>query len=70
MTRTALALAALLTLSLNGSMAWASMPGCPATAGVCEISLRMMTAPPARPANLAQRYAQQAALIVPVSGRI
>lgn len=53
MTRTALALAALLTLSLNGSIAVAAStdtaPQCNAQ-GVCAVSLRMLTPPPARPA--------------------
>ena len=66
MTRFALALAALLTLTLNGSLAAASMPGCTA-ASVCTVSLRMMAPPPSRPTDLAQRLTQ--ALIVPASGR-
>jgi len=59
MRRTTLALAALLTLTLNGSMALASMPGCTETDEVCSIPLRMMTAPPARPDDLALRFAER-----------
>ncbi len=68
MTRAALALAALITLSLNGSMAVASMPGCSAE-NVCAVSLRMMTPPPARPADLAQRHAMAIAYVLPVAGQ-
>ncbi|MFN4101528.1 MAG: hypothetical protein ACK4GT_17315 [Pararhodobacter sp.] len=74
MTRAALALAALLTLSLNGSLAGASMPApCPAQ-GVCAVSLRMMTPPPPRPAHLADRFAERscqhaAAKMIPVAQR-
>lgn len=57
MTRAALAIAALLTLSLNGSLAAASVPMACNTQGVCAISLRMLTPPPPRPANLTQRIA-------------
>jgi len=49
------ALAAIATLLLNGSMAMATMPApatCSAEQRVCEISLRMMTPPPPRPADL------------------
>ena len=53
MTRTALALATLLTLTLNGSIAVASMPTTPCNAeGVCAVSLRMLAPPPARPDTL------------------
>ncbi|PWE26752.1 hypothetical protein [Pararhodobacter marinus] len=53
MTRTALALATLLTLTLNGSIAVASTPPAPCNSeGVCALSLRMLQAPPARPDTL------------------
>ncbi|MCA0204437.1 hypothetical protein [Pararhodobacter sp.] len=65
MTRAALAFATLLTLSLNGSLAAASVPVACNTQGVCAISLRMLTPPPARPADLAQR----AALLLPAAGQ-
>lgn len=65
MTRLALALATLLTLTLNGSLAAASMPGCDA-ASVCTVSLRMMTPPPARPADLLVVWAM--ARVIPVAG--
>ena len=61
MTRIALALATLITLTLNGSLAWASMPGCDGREGICTVSLRMLTAPPARPADLLVRH--QAAVL-------
>lgn len=70
MTRIALALATLLTLTLNGSLALASIPGCDGSQGVCTVSLRMMTPPPARPANLLERHrAAMLAIVVPVAGR-
>ena len=69
MARTALALATLLTLTLNGSMALASMPVCGQTPGVCALSLRMMTPPPPRPVDLALRHAERGAMIIPVSSR-
>ncbi|MCB1391194.1 MAG: hypothetical protein KDK12_18930 [Rhodobacteraceae bacterium] len=65
MTRAALALATLLTLTLNGSLAAASVPMACNAQGVCAISLRMLTPPPARPAHLAERVA----FVVPVSGQ-
>ena len=52
MTRAALALATLLTLSLNGSLAVASVPAACSATGVCALPLRMMSPPPARPAHL------------------
>lgn len=53
MTKAALALAALLTLSLNGSIAVAATPTTACNAeGVCALSLRMLTPPPARPAEI------------------
>ncbi|WP_417629013.1 hypothetical protein [Pararhodobacter aggregans] len=55
MTRAALALATLLTLSLNGSLAAASAPAACNAQGVCALSLRMLTPPPPRPADLASR---------------
>lgn len=70
MTRFALALAALMTLTLNGSLAEASIPGCDGSQGVCTMSLRMMSAPPARPADLIERHrAAMLAVVVPVAGR-
>lgn len=79
MTRFALTLAALSTLTLNGSMASASislnpMPVTPVSASCtpetpCVISLRMLSAPPARPADLAARHAQQASYSIPAVGR-
>ncbi|GAB1381194.1 hypothetical protein [Pararhodobacter sp.] len=65
MTRTALALATLLTLSLNGSLAAASAPAACNAEGVCALSLRMLSPPPARPADLGQRVA----FAVPVAGQ-
>lgn len=55
--RPLLALATLALLLLNGSMALATMPSpcAPPGAGVCEISLRMMTPPPPRPLDLMVR---------------
>lgn len=68
MTRIVLALATLMTLSLNGSHALASVPGC--SANVCTVSLAMMTPPPARPAGLLERHlAAQTAMVIPVAGR-
>lgn len=51
MTRTALALAALLTLFLNGSIAVAAIPAC-SGGGACTLPLGMMTPPPPRPVDL------------------
>lgn len=66
MTRAALALATLLTLMLNGSLASAAAtPLACTTDGVCVISLRMLSPPPRRPENLAERVA----FVIPVSGR-
>lgn len=62
MNRPFLAAATLVTLMLNGSMALATpvshTTGCTAEQQICSISLAMMTAPPARPADLADRFAQ------------
>ena len=79
MTRFALSLAALCTLTLNGSVAVASispnpMPVTPVAAtctpeSPCVLSLRMLSAPPARPAGLAARYAERAAELIPAQGR-
>lgn len=70
MTRFALALAALMTLTLNGSLALASIPGCDGAPGVCTVSLSMMSAPPARPADLIERHrAAMLAYAMPVAGR-
>ncbi len=69
MTRAVLAFATLITLTLNGSMAMATMPACGQTPGVCAVPLRMMTPPPPRPADLALRHAERRAMIIPVSGR-
>ena len=56
MTRTALALAALLTLSLNGSIAVAAVAAC--TGGsTCSVPLGMRTASPGRPADLPREVA-------------
>ncbi|MCL4676246.1 MAG: hypothetical protein KJZ59_09530 [Pararhodobacter sp.] len=55
MPRTALVLAAFATMSLNGSVALATMPAparCSNPETVCVISLRMMAPPPPRPTNL------------------
>lgn len=66
MTRTALALATLLTLMLNGSLASAAATPLACTHdGVCVISLRMLTPPPPRPANLIERVA----FVIPVAGQ-
>lgn len=66
MTRAALALATLLTLTLNGSLASAAAQPLACTRdGVCVISLRMLAPPPHRPANLAERVAY----VIPVDGR-
>lgn len=66
MPRTALALAAIATLTLNGSMASATMPA-PAACGepnsVCEISLRLMSPPPPRPADLMIRHTAHASIV-------
>ncbi|PTW96686.1 hypothetical protein [Pararhodobacter aggregans] len=61
MTRAALALATLLTLSLNGSLAAASAPEACNAQGVCALSLRMLAPPPPRPADLASRVVAVAA---------
>jgi len=62
MNRAALALATLLTLTLNGSLAGASLPVACTAPGVCTISLRMMTPPPPRPAPLPPPAAERAVL--------
>ncbi|WP_323022661.1 hypothetical protein [Pararhodobacter sp.] len=63
MTRTALAFAALLTLSLNGSIAVAAVPAC--TGGsTCALPLGMLTPPPPRPATLLR----DAAVLAPAEG--
>jgi len=65
MPRTALALAATATLLLNGSMALASvpMPTCSSRTEVCRISLALLAAPPARPADLLARWSAKQASV-------
>ena len=53
MTRALLALAALLTLTLNGSIVIAATPHSCAAEQPCTISLRMLAPPPARPIGIA-----------------
>ncbi|MFN4101529.1 MAG: hypothetical protein ACK4GT_17320 [Pararhodobacter sp.] len=65
MTRIALALAALLTLSLNGAIVVAATPACTGES-VCALSLRMMTPPPPRPAHLVAPAAERG-VILPVA---
>ncbi|MCB1391193.1 MAG: hypothetical protein KDK12_18925 [Rhodobacteraceae bacterium] len=59
MTRPLLALAALLTLTLNGSIAVASVPA--TCTRVCALPLGMISAPPPRPQETARPQADAAA---------
>jgi len=77
MPRTALALAATATLLLNGSMALATVPAqlptpsrCSEFGAVCVISLRMMSPPPARPADLIKTEASDSAMVVTAETRL